>query len=193
VKESALFIGGRRRVPASTMAPGDSKRIRFEPIGVVHTTVASADSTEADGRARGVIEIYEKFAEALDGIDGYSHLFVLGYFHHLRPEQIGPLKVRPRKLLRLGLRLEELPELGVFALDSPTRPNPIGLTLVRFVGRNGRNLEVEGLDYYDRTPVLDIKPYQIQYRAEEFTVPEWRSSLRRKLNRFQKRRSPMAE
>jgi tRNA-Thr(GGU) m(6)t(6)A37 methyltransferase TsaA len=130
-----------------------------------------------------VIEVYEEFAEALEGLDGFSHLFVLGYFNRLRPEQIGPLKVRPRGLLKYGFKLEELPLLGVFALDSPTRPNPIGLTLVRLVKRDGRRLSVEGLDLYDGTPVVDIKPYQPQYRAEEFTEPEWYSHLRQKAGR----------
>ena len=130
-----------------------------------------------------MIEVYEEFAEALEGLDGFSHLFVLGYFNRLRPEQIGPLKVRPRGLLKYGFKLEELPLLGVFALDSPTRPNPIGLTLVRLVKRDGRRLSVEGLDLYDGTPVVDIKPYQPQYRAEEFTEPEWYSHLRQKAGR----------
>ena len=72
-------------------------------------------------------------AEALEGLEGYSHLVVLCYFHKLRPEQMGPLKVQPRRLLQRGFTRDILPWLGVFALDSPTRPNPIGLTVVRFV------------------------------------------------------------
>jgi tRNA (Thr-GGU) A37 N-methylase len=91
----------------------------------------------------------------------------------LRPEQIGPLKVKPRGLVRRGFKLEDLPELGVFALDSPTRPNPIGLTLARLLGREGNRLIVEGLDFFDQTPILDIKGYRPQYRAEEFSVPGW--------------------
>lgn len=133
--------------------------------------------------AEAVVEVYEEYEEALNGLEGFSHLFILGCFHRLRQEQIGPLKVRPRVFLKYGLRLEELPVLGVFPLDSPTRPNPIGLTLVRLTKKDGRNLWVEGLDYYDGTPVLDIKPYQPQYRTEGFTVPGWYSQLRAKAGR----------
>ena len=109
----------------------------------------------------------------LDGIDGYSHLFLLTYLDRLRPEQVGPLKVRPRKMVQKGFALEELPWLGVFALDSPTRPNPIGLSLVELLGRDGPVLRDRGLDCFDGTPVLDVKAYQPGYRPEAFDLPEW--------------------
>jgi tRNA-Thr(GGU) m(6)t(6)A37 methyltransferase TsaA len=146
--------------------------INFRPIGVVKTQ-ASKDEVREKGDVEGELEIYPEFADGLDGIDGYSHLLVLVYFDRLRPEQIGPLKVKPRGLLRRGFKLEELPLLGVFALDSPTRPNPIGLTLVRLLRREGNRLFVKGLDFFDGTPILDIKGYRNQYRTEEFKLPEW--------------------
>jgi len=151
--------------------------IIFKPIGQVKT-----QSTESDIRAEGKdlageLEIYAEFEPALEGIDGYSHLFVLGYFDRLRPDQIGPLQVKPRRLVKRGFKLEELPLLGVFALDSPTRPNPIGLTLVRLLGRQGRFLKVSGLDFFDGTPILDIKGYRPTYRADEFSVPDWYKKL----------------
>ena len=146
--------------------------ISFKPIGVIHTK-ASDDGVKDKGDQEGELEIFAEFADGLDGVDGYSHLFVLVYFDRLRPEQIGPLKVKPRALLRRGFKLEDLPELGVFALDSPTRPNPIGLTLVRVLRRDGRRIIVRGLDFFDGTPILDIKTYRSQYRTDEFAVPEW--------------------
>lgn len=146
--------------------------IRFKPIGLIHTESSEAQVREK-GSETGVVEIFPEFEAALDGIDGYSHLFVLVYFDRLRPEQIGPLKVKPRGLVRRGFKLEDLPELGVFALDSPTRPNPIGLTLVRVIRREGCHIHVEGLDFFDGTPVIDIKGYRNQYRVDEFAVPDW--------------------
>ena len=146
--------------------------IQLKSIGVIHTKVSEAEVKEKGDRD-GEIEIYPEFVEGLEGIDGYSHLFVLVYFDRLRPEQIGPLKVKPRGLLRRGFKLEDLPELGVFALDSPTRPNPIGLTLVRVVKREGNRIFVQGLDFFDATPVLDLKGYRPQYRVDEYTLPEW--------------------
>lgn len=146
--------------------------ITFKPIGVIRTRGSDAEVREK-GDLDGELEIYPEFAEALEGIDGYSHLFVIVYFHRLRPEQIGPLKVKPRGLLRRGFKLEELPLVGVFALDSPTRPNPIGLTLVQVIKREGNRIAVQGLDFFDGTPILDIKGYREQYRIDSYTLPEW--------------------
>jgi len=146
--------------------------IKFKPIGVVRTKASDAEVREK-GDVEGELEIYPEFAEALDGIDGYSHFFVIVYFDRLRPEQIGPLKVKPRGLLKRGFTLEELPLLGVFALDSPTRPNPIGLTLVCLLQREGNRLRVQGLDFFDGTPILDIKGYRPQFRVDDYALPEW--------------------
>jgi tRNA-Thr(GGU) m(6)t(6)A37 methyltransferase TsaA len=149
--------------------------ITFKPIGIVH--VEASDAEVRAGEAEGELEIFPEFEAGLEGIDGYSHLFVLAYFDRLRPEQIGPLQVKPRGLLRRGFSLDELPLLGVFALDSPTRPNPIGLTLVRVLKREGNRFSVRGLDFFDGTPILDIKGYRPQYRADDYTVPEWHRQL----------------
>jgi tRNA (adenine37-N6)-methyltransferase len=150
--------------------------IKFRPIGVIHTKGSEAE-VKAQGNRDGVLEIFPEFEPGLDGIDGYSHLLIIAYFDRLRPEQIGPLKVKPRALLRRGFTIEELPLLGVFALDSPTRPNPIGLTLVQFIKRDGNRLQVKGLDFFDGTPILDIKGYRPQYRVDNYTLPEWFGNL----------------
>jgi tRNA (adenine37-N6)-methyltransferase len=157
-----------------------SEEARLPPIGIVHT---EASQDEIRGRKKGIlftIEIYPQYEDAIDGIDGFSHIFVIAHLNQLRPDQIGHLKVRPRGLLRSGLKLDELPLIGVFALDSPSRPNPIGLSLATLVRREGRRLTVSDLDYFDGTPVLDIKPYQSSYRTDEFRVPEWHERLLKK-------------
>jgi tRNA-Thr(GGU) m(6)t(6)A37 methyltransferase TsaA len=126
------------------------------------------------------IEIYPEFQEALDGLQGFSHIFVLSYLNKLRPDQTGALKVKPRRLLAKGFKLEELPLVGVFAIDSPTRPNPIGLTLAKLVKIEGGMVVVRGLDFFNGTPVLDIKPYRGDYRAESYDLAPWYSELRSK-------------
>jgi len=151
----------------------DVDTVKFRPVGIVHTKASEDKIRDEVKSIESVVEIFPEFEDALEGIDGFSHLFILGYFHKLRPEQIGPLQVKPRRLLKRGFKLEELPLLGVFALDSPTRPNPIGLTLVPLIKREGRKLFVTGLDHFDGTPVLDIKPYQPDYRTERYRLPEW--------------------
>ena len=151
--------------------------IVFKPIGRVKAKFSEGE-VRAEGKSlQGELEIFAEFEAALAGVEGNSHLFVLAYFDRLRPEQIGPLQVKPRRLVKRGFTLDELPLLGVFALDSPTRPNPIGLTLVRFLGRQGRFLKVSGLDFFDGTPILDIKGYRPDYRVDHFTVPVWHKNL----------------
>ena len=148
--------------------------IQFRPVGVVK--IKASDDEVRTGRRKdreGELEIYPEFAEALEGIDGFSHLFILCYFNRLRPDQIGPLKVRPTRLVKRGFELEELPLLGCFSLDSPTRPNPIGLTLVRLLRRDDNRLTVSGLDFFDGTPILDLKAYRPAYRTEDYNLPSW--------------------
>lgn len=151
--------------------------VKLRPVGIVRTKASDDIIREGKKGIKSIVEIFPEFEEALEGIDSFSHIFILGYFHKLRPDQIGPLQVKPRRLLKRGFKLEELPLLGVFALDSPTRPNPIGLTMVPLVKREGRKLFVTGLDYFDGTPVLDVKPYHPDYRTENHRLPEAREHV----------------
>ena len=153
----------------------------FRQVGVVRTKATDDEVKEMSGQMEATVEIFPEFQEALDGLDGFSHIFVLSYLHKLRPEQIGPLKVRPRRFLRAGLKPEEVPLVGVFSIESPTRPNPIGLSLVKLVRREGRMLHVEGLDVFNGTPVLDIKPYTETYMVEQYELAEWNRQLLEKM------------
>jgi tRNA-Thr(GGU) m(6)t(6)A37 methyltransferase TsaA len=95
--------------------------IVLKPIGVVRTT--SVGEEVKDKTTLSQIVIHDEFAEALESIDGFSHLFVLFWLHKISEEKRKTLKVHPR-----GRR--DLPLLGVFATRTMVRPNPIGLTLV---------------------------------------------------------------
>jgi tRNA-Thr(GGU) m(6)t(6)A37 methyltransferase TsaA len=156
----------------------DSAQVIFHAVGVVRTNASDDEVRKSHHDSESTIEVFPEFREALEGLDGFSHIFVLSYLHKLRPDQVGPLKVRPRRLLSKGFTLEELPLVGVFAIDSPTRPNPIGLSLVALLKIEGNRLLVRGLDYFNGTPVLDIKPYRDDYRAERYELPEWYRRLR---------------
>ena len=155
-------------------------QVAFQPVGVVRTSSSKDEVRLQSKRSDSVIEIYDEFRDALEGLQGFSHVFVLSYLNQLRPEQIGPLKVKPRRLLMKGFKLEELPLVGVFAIDSPTRPNPIGLSLVGLVKVEGTKVTVRGLDLFDGTPVLDIKPYRADYRVQEYVLADWYRDLRLK-------------
>ena len=160
------------------MATNDS--VVFRPVGVVRTSGSDDDVRFRSKESESTIEIFPEFRDTIDGLQGFSHIFVLSYLNKLRPDQIGVLKVKPRRLLAKGFKLEELPLVGVFAIDSPTRPNPIGLTLAKLVKINEGKLVVRGLDFFDGTPVLDIKPYRGDYRAEDYNLANWYSELRSK-------------
>jgi len=157
-----------------------NERINFRAVGVVRTDASDDELRERHEEAESIIEVFPEFQEALEGLVGFSHIFVLSYLNKLRPEQVGPLKVRPRRLLRRGFSLEELPLVGVFAIDSPTRPNPIGLSLVALLNIERGRLRVRGLDLFNGTPILDIKPYRGDYRAESYALAEWYRKLREK-------------
>jgi tRNA-Thr(GGU) m(6)t(6)A37 methyltransferase TsaA len=125
--------------------------ITFHPIGIIHTPLRTAEETPIQtsrSEVPGEIEVYPENAEGLDGIEEFSHLILLCYLHQAPPER--PLVVKPF--------LDDRTH-GVFATRFPHRPNPIGLSVVRLVGRGGSRLSIAGLDMFDGTPVLDIKPY----------------------------------
>jgi tRNA-Thr(GGU) m(6)t(6)A37 methyltransferase TsaA len=148
--------------------------IRLSPIGFVKTKFAgeglrnqSIEELEAD------IEILDEYADGLEAIDGFSHLLIFFYMHNITGENRKRLKIKPRIVVRYGLNLEEVPLVGVFCLDSPNRPNPIGLSAVRLLWRKDKMLHVKGLDALNETPVLDIKPYSPARKIKKFELPEW--------------------
>ena len=98
------------------------------------------------------IEIYPDYCEGLDRLDMYYQIKIL-YWFHLRDndQHRNVLKVVPR-------RHGETEERGVFASHSPSRPNPIGLTEVEIISIEGCNLTVRGLDAFEGSPIVDIKP-----------------------------------
>lgn len=105
--------------------------------------------------AEGVLEILPEFELGLTDIEGFSHIFVIWAFDRSEGfELVGspPFDERPH---------------GVFATRSPRRPNPIALTVVELIGREGRQLHVRGVDMLDGSPILDIKPYMSSIPAEQ--------------------------
>ncbi|MGD0511873.1 MAG: tRNA (N6-threonylcarbamoyladenosine(37)-N6)-methyltransferase TrmO [Terriglobales bacterium] len=101
----------------------------------------------AKHEAEGVLEIMPEFELGLTDIEGFSHLFVIWAFD------------RSEGFALLGTPPSDNRPHGVFATRSPRRPNPIGLTVVELLRRDGRLLHVRGVDMLDGTPILDIKPY----------------------------------
>ncbi len=114
-----------------------------------------------------VIAIDEKYRDALLGLDGFSHVHVLWWFHQNdTPEKRHILRVHPRGN-------PENPLTGVFATRAPMRPNPIALTICKIAAIEDCRIYVEGMDAFDGSPVLDLKPYVPTDRIAELRVPQW--------------------
>ena len=123
----------------------------MRPIGTVHSPFTDRAEIPmgrgAKHDAEGTLELRPDLEAGLTDIEGFSHLYVIWVFHKAdHAELVGtpPTDDRPH---------------GVFATRAPYRPNPIGLTVVRLIGRDGCRLHVRGIDMLDGTPILDIKPY----------------------------------
>jgi tRNA-Thr(GGU) m(6)t(6)A37 methyltransferase TsaA len=123
----------------------------MRPIG--HVRSPFKDTREipkgcgAKHEAEGVLEIQSELEAGLTDIEGFSHLFVIWVFDRAQGFEL------------LGTPPNDDRPHGVFATRSPRRPNPIGLTVVELLHRDGPLLHVKGVDMLDRTPILDIKPY----------------------------------
>ena len=114
------------------------------------------------------IDIYEPFADALLGLEGFSHILVLFWFHENdTADRRKTLRVHPRKD-------ERNPLTGVFGTHSPLRPNLIGMTRCKIKSIKGRRIEIEKIDAFEGTPVIDIKCYIPDSPAEsEIRLPDW--------------------
>jgi tRNA-Thr(GGU) m(6)t(6)A37 methyltransferase TsaA len=144
--------------------------LRLLPIGRVVKGRPWPDTGDRWEEAEAEIEIEDAWAEALDGIEGFSHIWIIWW-----PDRAGELTS--------GLRVhpegrEEIPLTGVFATRSPRRPNPITMTVVRLLDCEGNRLRVQGLDACQDSPVLDIKPYLRRGDLHpEATMPAWIEEL----------------
>ena len=125
--------------------------LTFEPIGHVKSPYHAAQEVPkglgAKHDAEGVLEVLPQFERGLQDVEGFSHLIVIWVFH------------RSSSFELLGTPPSDNRPHGVFATRSPRRPNPLGLTTVELLRRDGRFLHVRGIDMLDGTPILDIKPY----------------------------------
>jgi len=121
----------------------------MKPIGKIHTPFDALEDMPIQPKGAsevvGTIELEEQYAEGLSDLDGFSHTYLLYEFH-----------MAQRTALTVTPFMDTTPR-GVFALHSPRRPNPVGVTVVDLVAIEGNVLRVRGLDAINGTPVLDLK------------------------------------
>lgn len=145
------------------------RTVTFAPIGTVRSPHTDPEQTPiqpvyAEG-LRGRVELLPEFSAGLADIEGFSHIYLIYWLHRAEAAR---LRVRPF--------LEDT-ERGIFATRAPWRPNPIGMSLVRLVAREGDVLIIEGVDVLDGTPLLDIKPYAPRYDQVEDPRGGWTEAV----------------
>jgi tRNA-Thr(GGU) m(6)t(6)A37 methyltransferase TsaA len=139
--------------------------ITYQPIGVIRspfthpegTPIQLAGAEGIDGRA----EILPEYVEGLQDVDGFSHIILIYHFHL---SGAPPLRVKP---------FMDSEAHGVFAIRAPSRPNPIGISVVRLVRIDDNILHIQDIDIIDGTPLLDIKPYVPKFDIREVEKIGW--------------------
>lgn len=144
--------------------------IGVKPIGVIRTPFKSSDNIpiqSADSVERGIVELQPEYQEGLKSLDGFSHIILVYWFHRAK---------QPRLRVKPYLDTEEH---GLFSTRAPSRPNPIGISIVRLLCIEETRLDVEGVDMLDETPLLDIKPFVPEFDNRPEATSGWltKSSL----------------
>ena len=138
--------------------------MRIKPIGLIHTPFRDKKEVPIQpfkSKAIGKIEVYKQYQQGLQGINGFSHLFLIYRFH----------KSKGYKLLVKPFLDNKMH--GLFSTRVPRRPNQIGISVVKLLNRKNNILIVKGIDVIDKTPLLDIKPYVPEFATQEKVRIGW--------------------
>ena len=139
--------------------------MEIQPIGIIHSPHQAKDqcpiqplyARETEGR----VEVFEEYAPGLQDIETFSHLYLLYHFHRAAEIKL----VRPTFL--------DDQSHGIYASRHPCRPNGIGMSIVRLLGRQDNVLTISGIDVLDQTPLLDIKPYLPRFDIMDGASDGW--------------------
>jgi len=139
--------------------------IKYEPIGVIHSPFHTLEDMPiqptSEASQPGMVEIFPQFVNGLADLAGFSHVYLIYHFHRVERTK---LTVIP--FLDTQLR-------GIFATRAPSRPNPIGLSLVELERVDDNRLYIAALDVLDQTPLLDIKPYIPEFEPQQNVRIGW--------------------
>ena len=141
------------------------KEIKYRPIGIIHSPFKEAIGTPIQPSAardvKGTVELFPEYSEGLKDLDGFSHIILLYNFHLAKNVS---LRVKP---------FMDEDFHGVFATRSQSRPNPIGISVVRLIRVEENTLHISDVDIVDGTPLLDIKPYVPEFDVRDTTRIGW--------------------
>ena len=139
--------------------------IKYKSIGVVHSPFKEPKGTPIQPTAAkgidGTVEVFPEYAEGLKDLEGFSHIILIYHFHLSKRAS---LKVKPYM---------DNETHGVFAKRGPSRPNTIGISVVRLVKIEENILHIQDVDIVDGTPLLDIKPYVPEFDIREVEKTGW--------------------
>lgn len=139
--------------------------IKYKPIGIVHSPYKRPEGTPIQSTGaigiNGTVEVFQDYADGFKDLKGFSHIILLYHFHMSKESE---LIVKPY--------LDEQTH-GVFATRAPSRPNPIGISVLRLVRVKRNVLFVRDIDIVDGTPVLDIKPYVPEFDVRDVKKIGW--------------------
>lgn len=151
-------------------------RYDLKTVGMVSNEIKQPGRINCDDTVSSLV-LERGYAQALEGIEQFSHIIVIYWLHRINRAERLVLKTHPRRDL-------SLPLTGVFATRSPARPNPIGISTVKLLSVDANVLKVMGLDAIDGTPVLDIKPYMPEsFPPGDVKLPDWGSASPRNMPR----------
>lgn len=143
----------------------DENSVRYRFIGVIHSPFTSQEDTPIQSifsSAEGRVDVFPQYARGLEGLEGFSHLYLIYHFHRAIPGSVQETPFldgeRPR---------------GIFSIRHYNRPNPIGISIVELERIEENVLFVSGIDVIDGTPLLDIKPYVARFDHREGTRNGW--------------------
>ena len=139
--------------------------IKYKPIGIIHSPYKQPKGTPIQpAGAKGIngrVEVFPEYAEGLKDVEGFSHIILIYHFHLSKASS---LKAKPYMNSKAH---------GVFAMRGPSRPNPIGISVVRLVRIEDNILHIQDVDIVDGTPLLDIKPYVPGFDVREVDKIGW--------------------
>ncbi|HBI81353.1 MAG TPA: tRNA (N6-threonylcarbamoyladenosine(37)-N6)-methyltransferase TrmO [Bacteroidales bacterium] len=139
--------------------------IKYKPIGVVHSPFKKPKGTPIQPSGakniEGTVELFPEYTDGLKDLEDFSHIILVYHFHLSKRVS---LRVRP---------FMDGEVHGVFAIRGPSRPNPIGISVVRLVKIEENILHIQDLDILDGTPLLDIKPYVPEFDMREVEKIGW--------------------
>jgi len=139
--------------------------ITYQPIGIIHSKFKEPKGTPIQPAAgkdiMAEVEVFPQYIEGLEDLGDFSHIMLLFHFHFSKGFS---LKVKPYMDTNFH---------GVFATRAPSRPNSIGISVVRLIKIKENILHIKDVDIVDGTPLLDIKPYVTEFAATETIKTGW--------------------